>query len=311
MANVKQFVFFDFEMLCSDKGMPFSDMEGIRLGAVKYDIETEEISSFDRYIQPINREPLSRFCKELTGIDDADLAEANDFKEVFGDFLMWIGGVKKSRFFSWSTSDLSRLKLDAEKHGIPLTTIQKIEKRYIDFQAIFTKRVSRNNLSVENALHLYGLHFIGEQHNPMYDAYNTLRIYLSFLNEPAKSDFIMLNQFILEEVPPEIEQINSMLNECLIQDSQVLIDELNEMYKMKDAAKMIKRIRRLVEKYENILINRSGLFSQENVFQVGLLVDFYHDLLVTYDEHLQYSSKIMIFDESIKQTLNQLSLKRG
>ncbi|MEK1832729.1 hypothetical protein AAAC51_38820 [Priestia megaterium] len=43
MADVKQFIFFDFEMLCSNKGMPFEDMEAIRLGAVKYNIETENI----------------------------------------------------------------------------------------------------------------------------------------------------------------------------------------------------------------------------------------------------------------------------
>ncbi|MFC3885988.1 exonuclease domain-containing protein [Bacillus songklensis] len=311
MADVKQFVFFDFEMLCSDKGMPFSDMEGIRLGAVKYDIETQKISYFDRYIRPVKRAPLSQFCKELTKISDSDLVDASGFKAVFEDFLAWIGGVKKSRFFSWSTSDLSRLKMDAEKHEIPLTTIKKIEKRYIDFQAIFTKRVSRNNLSVENALGLYGLSFIGEKHNPMYDAYNTLRIYLSFLKGRIESDLIMLKQFIFEEIPHETEQINVMLTKCLKQDLQVFIEELNEMYRMRDAIKIIKRTRRMVEKYENVLINRSDLFSQENVYYVRLLVNFHHDLLASYNEHLQHSSKIMILDESMIQSLNRLSLKRG
>ncbi|WP_028399604.1 3'-5' exonuclease [Ectobacillus panaciterrae] len=311
MADVKQFIFFDFEMLCSNRGMPFSDMEGIRLGAVKYDIETESIAYFDRYIRPAKLESLTRFCKELTGIHDSDLVNASDFKAVFEDFLTWIGGVKKSRFFSWSTSDLSRLKIDAEKYEIPLATIKKIEKRYIDFQAIFTKRVSRNNLSVENALHVYGLSFIGEKHNPMYDAYNTLRIYLSFLNERVESDFIMLKQFIFEEVPLEIEQINVKLSEYLRQDMQLFAEQLNEMCKMKDAAKIIKRTRRIVEKYENVLINRSGLFSQENIFHVGLLVNFYHDLLLSYDEHFKHSSKIIILDESMVQSLNQLFLKRG
>jgi hypothetical protein len=164
---------------------------------------------------------------------------------------------------------------------------------------------------VEHALDLYGLSFIGEKHNPMYDAYNTLRIYLSFLNEPIKSDFIMLKQFIFEEVPHEMEQMNVKLNEYLRQDLQVLIEELNEIYKMKDAIKIIKRTRRMVEKYENVLINRSGLFSQENVFYVALLIDFYHDLLLSYDEHLKHSSNIMILDESMIRSLNQLSLKRG
>ncbi|WP_237894074.1 exonuclease domain-containing protein [Priestia megaterium] len=99
MADVKQFIFFDFEMLCSNKGMPFEDMEAIRLGAVKYNIETEDIEFFDRYIQPTKRVSLSRFCTELTGIKDTDLVGASNFKNVFEDFLTWIGGIKKIPFF--------------------------------------------------------------------------------------------------------------------------------------------------------------------------------------------------------------------
>ncbi len=311
MADVKQFIFFDFEMLCSNKGMPFEDMEAIRLGAVKYNIETEDIEFFDRYIQPTKRVSLSRFCKELTGINDTDLVGANNFKNVFEDFLTWIGGIKKSRFFSWSTSDLSRLKIDAAKHEISLATIKKIEQRHVDFQAIFTKRVSKNNVSVENGLALYNLQFEGKKHNPMYDAYNTLRIYLSFLNEPVQSDFIMIKQFILEEVPQNIKEMNAALRTTIQKDLHIFAEELNEMYKMKDAVKIIKRTQRIVKKYENILINRSGLFSEENSFHVGLLLDFYHNLLLCYNEHLEYSSKIIILDESTLYPLNQLSLKRG
>jgi inhibitor of KinA sporulation pathway (predicted exonuclease) len=286
-------------------------MEAIRLGAVKYNIETEDIEFFDRYIQPTKRVSLSRFCKELTGVNDTDLVGASNFKNVFEDFLTWIGGIKKSRFFSWSTSDLSRLKIDAAKHEISLATIKKIEQRYVDFQEIFTKRVSENNVSVENGLALYNLQFEGKKHNPMYDAYNTLRIYLSFLNEPVQSDFIMIKQFILEEVPQNIKEMNATLRTTIQKDLHIFAEELNEIYKMKDALKIIKRTQRIVKKYENILINRSGMFSEENSFYVGLLLDFYHNLLLCYNEHLEYSSKIIILDESTLHPLNQLSLKRG
>ena len=86
MADVKQFIFFDFEMLCSNKGMLFEDMEAIRLGAVKYNIETEDIEFFDRYIQPTKRVSLSRFCTELTGIKDTDLVGASILKMFLKTF---------------------------------------------------------------------------------------------------------------------------------------------------------------------------------------------------------------------------------
>ncbi|WP_226034801.1 3'-5' exonuclease [Aquibacillus saliphilus] len=308
MAEMKYFVFFDFEMLCSNRGMPFEDMEAIRLGAVKFEIETENITYFDQFIRPTQLKPLSAFCKRLTGIEDIDLIGARNFEEVFFDFLSWVGGVKRSRFFSWSKSDLTRLKLDADKHNVSSTTISKIEERYVDFQAILSKRVSKSNLSVENALDLYDLRFIGQKHNPMFDAYNTLRIYLSFLNQPQKSDFIMLNQFIFGEVTDNKSEINIKVREYLDKDIELFLRELDDIYKIRQAQKMIRKTKQLVNKYDNILVNRSGLFSSEIIDRVKLLKDFYDELLLTYKEHFDCSSKTMILGDQIVKPIKQLAI---
>ncbi|MBD8067994.1 3'-5' exonuclease [Bacillus sp. PS06] len=313
MAEIKQYVFFDFEMLCSTNGMTFSDMESIRLGAVKYDIDTEKVDYFDHYIRPIHFKKLSYFCKQLTGIKDEDLIGAPSFHEVFDLFIEWVGGIKKTRFFSWSKSDLSRLKIDAVLHDISPSTIKKIEKRYVDFQEIFTKRVTKNQFSVENALALYGLHFIGEKHNPMYDAFNTLRIYLAFLNEPVKTDLVMLRQFIFvdpDEVP-ELKDINQRLSNYLSSEIQQFVQNLTDIYSLKDFHKVLKSIRKLVEKYENIICNRSGLFSKRNILIVRKFVDFYHEMLFAYQEHSNHSSRIIILNEYIVQPIEFLTLKRG
>jgi hypothetical protein len=204
------------------------------------------------------------------------------------------------------------LKIDAEKHGLPFRTIDKIKKRYIDFQAIFNKRVAKGNISVEDALTLYGMEFIGEKHNPMYDAYNTLRIYLSFLNEPVQSDLIMLKRFIFEEEAPlEAEQINKRLNDQIKYDAELLTGQIRDVQRMRNAKKLLKPVKRIVEKYENVLMNRSGLFSEENVLQASILVTFYHELQFSYNEHFSYSSKIILFDEYMFQPLKQLAMKKS
>ncbi|MFE8699416.1 exonuclease domain-containing protein [Cytobacillus sp. FJAT-54145] len=308
MADLKQLVFFDFEMLCSNRGMLFEDMEAIRLGAVKYDIETEQISYFDRYIRPRNLQPLSNFCKKLTGIQDEDLVDAHLFKEVFADFLTWVGGIKRSRFFSWSKSDITRLELDGKAHQISTTTIDKIQKRYVDFQAIFTKRVTKTQFSVENALKLYDLPFIGEKHNPMYDAYNTLVIYLNFLKRPMKSDLIMLQQFILDTVPNDNTELNAHVRITLQKDIDNYVKELKDMYKMKDGHTIIKKTQRLVEKYENILMNRSSSFCPELIKSVRNLTEYYHELTFSYNEHNVHSSRIMILDEHLIKKVKRLAL---
>ncbi|ARK30883.1 3'-5' exonuclease [Halalkalibacter krulwichiae] len=301
--QVKQYIFFDFEMLCSKDGMSFESMEAIRLGAVKYDLATEEITTFDRYIKPVSTKPLSNFCKELTGIRDEDLVTEASFDIVFQEFLTWIGGVKKSRFFSWSPSDLSRLKIDAKAHNISCKTIKKIEMRYVDFQEIFTKRVSKTNASVESALQLYGLHFIGAKHNPMYDAFNTLRIYLTFLHQPLATDLIMLRTFIFEDGDLLIERINTELHQKLSEDLSSLFSQ-GDVYKMKDATKLVKKARNLVKKYNNILINRSKLFNKENLTLVEHLIEFYQELVHVYEEHRKYSSKIIILDQSFSHSIS-------
>ncbi|MFV2048995.1 exonuclease domain-containing protein [Metabacillus sp. YM-086] len=307
MADIKQYIFFDFEMLCSDQGMAFEKMEAIRLGAVKYELDSEETSYFDRYIRPENRNPLTDFCKRLTGIDDSDLEKASDFKDVFADFLEWVGGLKKSQYFSWSPSDLSRLKIDSLKHSIPERTIRKIETRYTDFQDIFKKRVSKNNISVEDGLALYGLEFLGEKHNPMYDAYNTFRIYQSYLCEPIKSDMIMLKQFIFEEESPkDIRMINLKLSKQLQQDAKEITEQLREIYRIRDVKKLLKPIKRLSLKYENVLLNRSGIFTKQNVCNAECFLSFYQDFLFTFEEHFAHSSRVVILHEYMLNPLKQL-----
>ncbi|WP_282171354.1 3'-5' exonuclease [Cytobacillus firmus] len=307
MAELKQLVFFDFEMLCSKSGMLFEDMEAIRLGAVKVDVESGKVTGFDRFIRPQQNSPLSTFCKELTGISDSDLEKADDFPEVFKDFLFWVGGVKKARFFSWSSSDILRLKADASRHNLPQATIEKITKRYVDFQAIFTKRASRTAASVEKALSFYELSFIGEPHHPMYDAYNTLRIYESFEEHLVKTDLIMVQQFIFQEAElPPAERLSQEIKYIFQKDLVEFYSNLNDAFRLKDAWKLIKKTKKLVEKYENILLSRSGIFDKELIAGVEELLNFYKELQTAYREHCSYTSKIMILHEQMVEPLQKI-----
>ena len=307
MADIKQFVFFDFEMLCSDTGMAFEQMEAIRLGAVKFDVDTEEISYFDQFIRPENPEPLTAFCKTLTGIEDADLVEANSFIEVFSDFIEWIGGIKKSRYFSWSPSDLFRLKIDACRHHIPERTIKKFEQRYIDFQKFFKNRVSKKPISVEDALKLYHLKFIGEKHNPMYDALNTFRLYQSFMNLPTQSDLIMVQKFIFEDVlPVDIEEMNQKIRIQLYNDAKQITEELRHIYRLRDMKKLIKPIGRTVLKYENVILNRSGIFSIDTIHHAKCFLTFFDDFVHTCEEHIAYSSRTVILHDHLLCPIEQI-----
>jgi inhibitor of KinA sporulation pathway (predicted exonuclease) len=306
MAELKQFIFFDFEMKCDNRGMAYEDMEAIRLGAVKYDLDTKKITQFDRFIQPAAHGPLSAFCKSLTGIRDTDLENADLFPEVFKEFLFWVGGVKKSRFFSWSKSDMSRLKMDSALHELPAVTIEKIQNRYIDFQETFTKHVSKDNLSVENALSLYGVEFKGDAHNPMYDAYNTLQIFLHYYSQPLTSDIEMVKAFILPGEEFDLDTINKKISNALLQDLKSLTENLHFAIRLREAKKLLRKVSKTVKKYENILINRSGIFSQDLQDLVQHLMNFQESLKDSYQEHFVCSSRVMIIDDHSMSSVKNL-----
>lgn len=306
MAELKQFVFFDFEMKCDDRGMAYEEMEAIRLGAVKYELDTKTITTFDRFIQPTSLEPLSEFCKKLTGISDLDLNAADTFPDIFEEFLYWVGGVKKTRFFSWSKSDMSRLKIDSALHELPDVTINKIENRYVDFQETFSKRVSKDNLSVENALALYGVEFTGEAHNPMYDAYNTLQIFLNYYSDPLTTDMQMVKAFIIPNEDIDAKNINQKVGNAVMKDLFLLKENLRSVFRLRDAKKLLKKVSKSVEKYENILINRSGIFSEDVQDLVRLLKIFHKELNESYQEHFVYSSRIMILDDHSMNSIKNL-----
>jgi inhibitor of KinA sporulation pathway (predicted exonuclease) len=297
MANLTQYVFFDFEMLCSNKGMPFEEMEAIRLGAVKYDLHSEKLSFFDEYIKPDNRKPLSMFCKKLTGIEDKDLRGAEGFADVFSAFLYWVNGVKKTRFYSWSKSDLSRLNADAARHGIPAATLDKINARYIDFQEVFSNRAANNTPSVENALALYGLDFIGETHNPMFDSYNTLRIFFAFERNPQLTDRVMAERFILPGRKISMDQINLEVKLQFARDMEEFFSSLQWIYKIKDAQLLVRKAKKICKKYKNVAGSSSGVFDEAIRKDVKDFALFYEGLKKDYLEHITYSSRILILDE--------------
>ncbi|MFE4521677.1 hypothetical protein ACFRCQ_05900 [Cytobacillus firmus] len=49
---------------------------------------------------------------------------------------------------------------------------------------------------------------------------------------------------------------------------------MNVAFRMKDAWKLIKKTKKLVEKYENILLSRSGIFDDELISGVEELINF-------------------------------------
>ncbi|QST02311.1 exonuclease domain-containing protein (plasmid) [Pontibacillus sp. ALD_SL1] len=167
-------VFFDLEMLCGPQYKCFSEQKTIRLGACLLNNQSKTPHFFDRYVKP-DKGRISSYCTRLTGIKNHHMNNAKSFLEVFEEFLSFVGDVEGCMFYAWGNNDIKRLELDLA--GTPFQREwNTIRERYVNFQEEFME-IAGCTRSLEYALGLYDQVFIGERHNPKFDAYNTYRIW--------------------------------------------------------------------------------------------------------------------------------------
>ena len=98
---------------------------------------------------------------QLTGITDADVAQAKPFAPAMEDFAAWIGA-GRGRIYSWSRSDQYQLYDESWLKEAELPW--QLNQRWIDFQAVYTRLIglSRSNpLSLQNALGAAEYRFAG------------------------------------------------------------------------------------------------------------------------------------------------------
>lgn len=186
-------IFYDLEMLCDRGNISEEYMETIRIGASSFCPETNTFSFFDSFVKPMHSSTLSTFCKELTGIKQSNIDSALPFDKVFDSFLKWTGNLENVSFYSWGYNDLKRIEIDFKHHGMDAERFQSFAERHTNFQDIFSM-ITGTSRSVEYAINLYGSSFIGKPHNPKYDAYNTLRVYLHSSSRPFFNEYLFLRE---------------------------------------------------------------------------------------------------------------------
>ncbi|BAU28297.1 3'-5' exonuclease [Aneurinibacillus soli] len=153
-------------------------MEIISIGAVK--ITEEDIKNktytcerFYEYIKPVYT--YTDYARKFTKIPRQTIAKAESLVRVVEKFKRWIGE-EEYVFIGWSDSDKLALLRDCKMHKMDGEWIDP----YIDLQAYIKRYVPESNqqqLSLKNAVEVFGLHWIGEEHDALDDAMNTAKIF--------------------------------------------------------------------------------------------------------------------------------------
>lgn len=127
-------------------------------------------------VQPVINPRLSRFCRELTGMAQAEVDQAETLPGVLPEFRERFGllGRRKPVFASWSTFDRDILMDDCAWHGAayPFSSYN-----HLDLQAEVVPALGlAAHSSLGSTLQAAGLAFAGRPHRAGDDAWNTMRL---------------------------------------------------------------------------------------------------------------------------------------
>lgn len=168
-------VVVDLEATCSDDGsVPRDEMEIIEIGAVILEVGTYEIvAEFRTFVRPVRHPVLTPFCTTLTGITQADLADAPPCREAIAALRAWLAPFGEVLFCSWGNYDRKQFEQDCAHHGVDYP----FAPGHVNLKAEFSRAIGqRRPFGVGQALQRLGLSFEGSPHRGLDDARNIARI---------------------------------------------------------------------------------------------------------------------------------------
>jgi len=176
------FIVYDIEATCWEGRPPGMVQETIEIGAYRLDRLGDITGSFSRLIKPIIHPQLSLFCQRLTGISQVDINKARRFPEVIDDFKDWAGVYDGEEVVlaSWGRFDTKQLGKDCRLHREGddwLDLSIDLKEQYRKIRGLPKARGLRSAVKHE------GFEWVGNQHQALDDAQNTVQLFRKFLDE--------------------------------------------------------------------------------------------------------------------------------
>lgn len=166
----------DLEATTEDGGWPLAEMEIIEIGVSLVNQDGRELDHFERFVRPLRRPQLTRFCRELTHISQVNIDNAAPLISVWPQFERWLSHhlPRLEGWASWGEYDRRQLEQEWQQQQLTsaLSTLPHINLK----QRFIEARKLQRPLGLNGALQLAGMQFNGQQHRALVDARNTARL---------------------------------------------------------------------------------------------------------------------------------------
>lgn len=170
----------------------------IQIGAVMLDDQLRMLGSFNQYIAPASYKKLHPRISRITGIYQADIADAPTFKEAYSRFLAWCG--EDFHLITWGCDDISVLAQNLRFYmpdSQPLPPVYDLQRR---FGALEER--GKNRVGLQGAMQHFHIGVSAEHpfHSAVDDAYYTARVMQQM---PQPEDIVNYPQQVREMSPAE------------------------------------------------------------------------------------------------------------
>ncbi len=167
----EHFVVIDLEATCDRQGWPRERMEIIEIGAVLLDADLTPVGEHQTFVRPREHPRLTPFCRDLTGIAQADVLAAPGYPEAIAGLLDAIPS-GRPLFCSWGGFDARLFAREDARHALP----GRLPPHW-NLAGAFSGRLGlRRRFGVLGALERAGLSFEGRPHRGIDDARNIARL---------------------------------------------------------------------------------------------------------------------------------------
>ena len=173
---MRHWLVIDLEATTDEGGWPLRDMEIIEIGATLATSEGHEVAHFQRYVRPLRRPCLTRFCKDLTHIGQQQIDSARTLAQLWPAFESWLlaQGSRLAGWASWGDYDRRQLEQEWQTQGLQ-SRLQQFPHLNLK-QSFASSRQLTRPVGLNMALMLAGMHFQGRQHRALEDARNAARL---------------------------------------------------------------------------------------------------------------------------------------
>jgi inhibitor of KinA sporulation pathway (predicted exonuclease) len=179
----------DFEATCWPEERNDQIREIIEFPSILYKVDYKNkihyISEFAEYVRPVINPNLSKYCTELTGIEQHQVDGARVLKDVYKDHCKWlvenvpIGS--KFTFVTVGKWDLDiMLPIEAHRYGIKLNNYYR---KWIDLKDEFRHFYGRTAGGMMNMLSKLNIKHKGRHHSGISDCRNTAEIVLRMISD--------------------------------------------------------------------------------------------------------------------------------